>query len=303
MSPPDLADLEAFAAIVRTGSFRRAATERGVSPSALSYAIRNLEERLGMRLLNRTTRSVALTEAGEKLLRRLTPALQEIALAIDDVNSLRESPAGTIKINAPGPAVEHVLLPVLPAFMRAYPEVSVELRRDDALIDIVEAGFDAGVRFGEQLARDMIAVPIGPSLRYRVTATPSYVKSHGRPRHPNDLLAHSCIRHRFPGGSIFAWDFEKAGKSITITPESRITLNDPRHVLRMALEGIGYCRLLSGYVEEMLAEGRLVEVLADWSPPLPSWYLYYPSRRHVPTAMRAFLNFLAGQTWPTRKPA
>lgn len=297
MARPDLADLEAFAAIVRAGSFRRAATERGVSPSALSYAMRNLEERLGLRLLNRTTRSVALTEAGEKLLQRLQPALQDIAQAIDDVNSLREKPSGNIKINAPGPAIDHVLLPLLPAFLRVYPEVSVEFRRDDALIDIVEAGFDAGVRFGEQLARDMIAVPFGPKLRYVVAASPTYIKTHGKPRHPNDLLAHACIRHRFPGGSIFGWDFEKNGKSVTITPNSRVTLNDPRYGLRAALDGIGFCRLLSDYVKEPLAKGKLVEVLADWSPVLPSWYLYYPSRRHVPTALRAFLDFLARQTW------
>lgn len=297
ISQPDLADLEAFAAVARTGSFRQAATERGVSPSALSHAIRSLEERLGLRLLNRTTRSVALTEAGETLLQRLRPALQEIAQAIDDVNSLRETPSGTVKINAPGPAVDHVLLPLLPAFLRAYPEVNVEFRRDDALIDIVEAGFDAGMRFGEQLARDMIAVPVGPKLRYVVAAAPAYIEAHGRPRHPNELLAQACIRHRFPGGSIFAWDFEKNGKTLSITPESRVTLNDPRYALRAGLDGIGFIRLLSDYVKAPVAEGRLVEVLADWSPTLPSWYLYYPSRRHVPTAMRAFLDFVTKQKW------
>ena len=288
-----LTDLEAFAAVAKAGNFRRAATERGVSPSALSQAIRNLEERLGTRVLNRTTRSVALTEAGEHLLRRVNPALQEIAHAIDDVNNFRETPSGTVRINAPGPAVEHVLMPILAPFLRAYPEISVEFRRDDALVDIVAEGFDAGVRFGEQLAQDMIAVPIGPKLRYVVAGSPRYIDKHGAPREPSDLLSHSCIRHRFPGGGIFTWDFEKAGKSLTITPKGRVVLNDPRHVLRAALDHLGFTYLLEEYVKDHIESGRLVEVLADWSRILPSWYLYYPSRRHVPTAMRAFLNFMS----------
>jgi DNA-binding transcriptional LysR family regulator len=297
MKSPGLSDLEAFAAVARTGSFRRAATERGVSASALSQSVRSLEERLGLRLLNRTTRSVALTQAGERLLDRLRPALQEIAEAIDDVNSFRATPSGAVRINAPAPAIDHVLMPVLARFLRAYPEISVEFKRDEALVDIVEQGFDAGVRFGEELARDMIAMPIGPRLRYAVAVSPELIERYGVPRHPKDLLARPCVRYRFSGGTMSTWTFEKDGEIVAVSPEGRVTLGDPRHALRAAIDGLGFIRLLREYVREAIAEGQLVEVLADWNPMLPSWYLYYPSRRHVPAAMRAFLDFLVRQKW------
>ena len=298
MKGVSLVDLEVFAAIARTGSFRKAATERGVSASALSQAMRNLEERLGVRLLNRTTRSVAPTEAGERLLRQLGPALDQIGEAVDQVNRFRQTPAGAVRINAPAPAVEHVLAPLIKPFLQAYPEVALEIISDAALVDIVEQGFDAGVRFGEELARDMIAVPLGPSLRYAVVGAPDYIARHGRPHEPTDLLTHACIRHRFPGGTIFGWEFEKAGQQVTIVPEGRLTLNDARHVTQAAIDGLGLARVLEDFVREPLAAGRLVELLADWSPRIPSWFLYYPSRRHVPAALRAFLDFIRKRKWP-----
>jgi DNA-binding transcriptional LysR family regulator len=288
-----LSDLEIFAAIARTRSFRRAAIERGVSASALSQAMRNLEDRLGTRLLNRTTRSVAPTAAGEQLLSRLGPAFSEIAQAVDHVNAFRQTPAGTVRINAPQPAVEYCLRPLFKPFLEAYPEIKLEVIADAALVDIVKEGFDAGVRFGEEMAQDMVAVPLGPSQRYVVVGSSRYLAKHGTPRQPKELLGHSCIRHRFPGGTIFSWDFKKAGKSVTIVPEGSLTVNDGHHAVRGAIDGIGLARVLEDYVRLPLAAGEVEEVLRDWSARIPGWFLYYPSRRYVPAAMRAFLNFIA----------
>lgn len=295
MKSVNIGDLETFTAIARCGSFRKAATERGVSASALSQTMRQLEDRLGVRLLNRTTRSVALTQAGERLLGRLSPALDQVHEAVDEVNSFRQTPTGTVRINAPAPAVEHILAPLITPFLQEYPELGLEIISDAAMVDIVAGGFDAGVRFGKQLARDMIAVPLGPSLRYVVVGSPSYLALHGTPRKPADLLAHACIRQRFPGGTIFNWEFEKASKTETITPEGRLTLNDARHIAQAATDGLGLGRVLEEFVRPPLFEGRLVEVLADWSPRIPSWYLYYVSRRHTPAALRAFLDFIRRQ--------
>lgn len=292
MRSVSLSELEIFAAIARARSFRRAATERGVSASALSQALRNLEERLGVRLLNRTTRSVALTEAGEALLRRLRPALDDVGEAIAAVYAFRGTPAGTLRINAPAPAVEFILGPLIAPFLEAYPDITLEIVTDAAFIDIVESGFDAGVRFGEELARDMIAVPLGPPLDYAVLAAPAYLAKRGRPAGPDDLIGHTCIRQRFPGGSIFEWRFEKAGRAVSIHPEGRLTVSDSRQAIRAAREGVGLARTLVDYARDDLKAGRLVRVLQDWCPPLPSWFLYYPSRRQLPPAMRAFLDFI-----------
>jgi DNA-binding transcriptional LysR family regulator len=292
MKSVDIGDLEVFAAIARSRSFRKAATERGVSASALSQTMRQLEERLGVRLLNRTTRSVALTQAGERLLGRLVPALDQVQEAVDEINSFRQTPTGTVRINAPAPAVEHILAPLINPFLKEYPEISLEIISDAAKVDIVAEGFDAGVRFGKQLARDMIAVPLGPSLRYVVVGSPDYLAKYGTLQNPADLLTHVCIRQRFPGGTIFIWEFEKTRKKETITPEGRLTLNDARHITRAAMDGLGLARVLEDFVREPLSDHRLVEVLADWSPRIPSWYLYYPSRRHTPVALRVFLEFI-----------
>jgi DNA-binding transcriptional LysR family regulator len=293
MKGPNLAELEVFVAVAEARSFRKAATDRGVTASALSQSLRNLEERLGVRLLNRTTRSVAPTEAGEQLLTRLRPALSEVGDAVDAVNSFRHKPTGTVRINAPAPAIEFILAPMAKPFLEAYPDVALELISDAAKIDIVGSGFDAGVRFDQELARDMIAVPLGPSLRYIVIGTPAYLEAQGSPLEPDDLLQHFCIRQRFPGGMIFSWKFEKEGRSVTIVPDGRLTVNDAHQAVRVAGDGLGLARVLEDYASPLVEAGRVVTVLDDWCPRIPSWYLYYPSRKQMPSAMRAFLDFIA----------
>ena len=293
MKKPSLDDLETFAAVARTRSFRKAAKERGVTGSAISQAVRNLEEDLGVRLLNRTTRSVAATEAGEQLLRRLRPAFAEVAGALEGIDGFRRTPAGSVRINAPAPAVEFMLAPLVGPFLAAYPDVTLEIISDAAKVDIVEGRFDAGVRFGEELALDMVAVPLGPPLRYVVVGAPAYLERQGTPREPSDLLRHQCLRLRFPSGSIFAWDFEKAGRAVTIAPEGRLVVSDAWHLVRAAVAGLGLARVLDDYARRPLAAGELVEVLGDWCPRIPSWFLYYPSRRQLPPATRAFLDFIA----------
>jgi len=295
MKGPVLAELEAFAAVAQARSFRKAATARGVSPSALSQSLRQLEERLGVRLLNRTTRSVAPTEAGAALLEKLAPALREVAEAVEEAQALGGRPAGTVRINAPAPAVEFVLAPLARDFLAACPEVSLELVSDAARIDIVGGGFDAGVRFGRELARDMIAVPISPALRYVVIAAPAYLAAHGTPRRPEALLAHACLRQRFPGGSVFAWSFERRGRALSLQPAGRLTLSDGRSLVQAAAAGLGLAFVLEDYARPALAGGQVVTVLDDWCPRLPQWFLYYPSRRQMPSGFRAFLDFLAAR--------
>lgn len=292
MKPVRLDHLETFALIARCGGFRAAAGERGVSSSVMSQTMGALEQALGLRLLNRTTRSVRVTEAGERLLQRLRPALDDIRLALADLDQLREKPSGSLRINAPGPAVDHVLCPLAFAFMDAHPDVRVEIVSDAAIIDIVEEGFDAGVRFGQQLAQDMIAVPLGKPLRYAIVASPGYISRQGRPETPFDLIRHSCIRRRYPGGSLATWAFEKAGESVEISPEGRLTLSSASAELQAAFAGQGIAHVFDDYARAAIDEGRLVELLTDWSPRLPSWFLYYPSKRHNSAAMLAFLDFV-----------
>lgn len=293
-----LDSLEIFGDVVRHGGFRAAAVSRGVSSSAISQSINALEEALGIRLLHRTTRSVAPTEAGERLLELLTPALQDIRVALDHLNQFRENPSGTVRINAPGPAVDHVLLPLALEFMQTHPGVSIDIVSDAAIVDIVEQGFDAGVRFGNQLAQDMIAVPLGPSLQYAIVASPDYLRQHPAPASPGELARHECIRRRFPGGTIVTWKFSKDGDDHEIMPKGRLTLSSAHQELQAALAGAGFAHLLQDYVHEHVQHGRLVEVLADWKQKLPSWYLYYPSRRHTGAAMRAFLDYIRDYQWP-----
>lgn len=297
MTPPRLDSLDAFAAVVRCGGFRAAAAARGVSSSALSQTVAGLEAALGLRLLNRTTRSVAPTEAGARLLERLAPALDDIRLAIEDLDQLRESPSGTVRINAPGPAADHVLCPLAFDFMRRYPQVKVEIISDAAIVDIVSRGFDAGVRFGQQVEKDMIAVPLGPPLRYAIVASPEYLRRRGSPATPHDLVRHDGIRRRFPGGTLVTWRFEKKGEAFDVTPEGRLTLSTAHQELQAALEGQGLAHVFEDYAREHIARGALVEVLRDWSPRLPSWFLYYPNRRHMGAAMRAFLDHLRAHDW------
>jgi DNA-binding transcriptional LysR family regulator len=292
MPPIRLDHLETFALIVKAGGFRAAALERGVSSSVMSQTMSALEQAAGIRLLNRTTRSVALTEAGERLLERLLPALDDIRLSLVELDRLREKPSGTLRINAPAPAVDHVLCPLAFAFLEAYPDVKIEIVSDAALVDIVGQGFDAGVRFGQQLAQDMIAVPLGRPLRYVIVAPPTYLASRERPRLPADLWGHNCIRRRYPGGALAEWVFEKEGEAVEIVPEGRLTLSSAHQELQAALAGQGIAHLLDEYARAYIDDGRLEELLTDWSPQLPSWFLYYPNKLHHSAAMQAFLGFV-----------
>jgi DNA-binding transcriptional LysR family regulator len=285
------ADLTTFLAIARYRSFRAAAVELGVTASALSHSLRNLEERLDLRLFNRTTRSVALTEAGERLLARITPAFRDITDALDDLNTLRGKPAGTLRLNAAKQSAQLVLLPAVTKFLRAYPDVKVELATSDALVDMVSAGFDAGVRFGETIAADMIAVPIGPRHRFAVVASPDYFKERKKPVTPHDLSALPCIRFRFAGGSFYRWEFERGGIELAIEVDGPLTLNDQDLMLEAALEGTGLAFVFEAQAAELIKQKKLVRVLADWCPAYPGFFLYYPSRRQLPAVLRAFIDF------------
>ena len=286
-----LADLTTFLAIARHRSFRAAAAELGVSASALSHSLRKLEERLDLRLFNRTTRSVALTEAGERLHGRITPAFRDIADSLDDLNTLRGKPAGTLRLNAAKQSAQLVGLPVVTKFLRAYPDVKVELVTNDALVDMVSAGFDAGVRFGEIIAADMIAVPIGPRHRSAVVASPAFFKKRKKPVTPHDLSALPCIRYRFASGSFYRWEFERAGIELAIEVDGPLTLNDQDLMLQAALDGVGLAYVFEAQAAELIEQKKLVRVLADWCPAYPGFFLYYPSRRQLPTVLRAFIDF------------
>ncbi len=301
MNPIRLDSFDVFVSIVRCGGFRAAALERGVSSSALSQTMSALEEALGIRLLNRTTRSVSPTEAGQRLLERLAPALNDIRLAVAEVDELRDTPSGTLRINAPAPAVDHYLCPLAFDFMDAYREVNIDIISDAAVIDIVEQGFDAGVRFGKQLAQDMIALPLGPALRYAIVASPGYVEKHGRPQVPDDLARHDCIKRRFPGGTLATWRFTDGEDEIEVTPTGRLLVSSAHNELQAALAGRGIAHIFDDYARPHIRNGGLVELLPDWSPALPHWFLYYPSRRFPSAAMRAFLDYVRRYDWEARR--
>jgi DNA-binding transcriptional LysR family regulator len=293
MSGIDLRNLEAFLAVARTRNFRRAALESRVSASSLSQRLRAMEERLGVRLLNRTTRSVALTEAGELLLARAGPAIEEVSGAMEDVRGLRAAPSGRLRINAPPPAIDLVLAPMVAPFVAAYPQIDLEIVGESSFVDIVAQGFDAGVRYGEHLARDMIAVPLGPPQRYAVVASPNYIARHGRPEHPKDLLDHGCIRIRFGRGQLLELEFEKARQVVKVSPPAKLIVNYPALAQRAARDGIGFWMTFEGYAREGIESGALVSVLDDWCEPFPGPFLYYPSRRQTPPALAAFVAFVA----------
>jgi len=292
MSGIDLRNLEAFLAVARTRNFRRAALESRVSASSLSQRLRAMEERLGVRLLNRTTRSVALTEAGELLLARAGPAIEEVSGAMEDVRGLRAAPSGRLRINAPPPAIDLVLAPMVAPFVAAYPQIDLEIVGESSFVDIVAQGFDAGVRYGEHLARDMIAVPLGPPQRYAVVASPNYIARHGRPEHPKDLLDHGCIRIRFGRGQLLELEFEKARQVVKVSPPAKLIVNYPALAQRAARDGIGFWMTFEGYAREGIESGALVSVLDDWCPPFPGPFLYYPSRHQPPPALAAFVAFV-----------
>ena len=291
MARVDSSDLAGFLAIARHRSFKAASVELGVTPSALSHALRTVEERLGLRLLNRTTRSVALTEAGERLFSRISPAFRDIEDALEDLNTFRGKPAGTLRINSARQSARLVLIPIITKFLKAYPDIRVDLVINDALVDVVSAGFDAGVRFGETIAADMIAVPVGPRHRFAVVGSPGYFKMHKAPVTPHDLSKLPCIRYRFSSGAMYRWEFERGGIELDIEVDGPLTLGDQDLMLEAALDGAGLAYVFEAQAEQLIARRKLVRVLADWCPAYPGFFLYYPSRRQVPAALRAFIDF------------
>jgi len=297
-----LADLVAFTAVARERSFRVAARKRAVSASSLSEAIRRLEERLGVRLLNRTTRSVTPTEAGDRLMERLTPAMSEIAVALDDINSFRDRVGGTLRLNVPTVAAMVVMPDIVNRFLKNYPGISVEIVAEDSFIDVLAAGFDAGIRYDERLEKDMIAVPIGPRQQSYVTAAaPAYLAANGTPRHPRDILEHRCIGHRFLSRSNAPWDFEKDGETIVISPSMVIATNSIDIERSAAVAGLGIIRTFREFLAPQLATGELVPILEEWETAFSGPFLYYASRRHMPGPLRAFVDFLNIEQRRTRE--
>ena len=285
----DLNDLLVFVAVAREHSFTRAAAQLGVSQSALSHTIRALEERLGIRLLTRTTRSVAPTAAGERLLERIGPRLAEVETELASLRELRDKPAGTIRITATEYAADAILLPKLAKLLPAYPDIKVEITVDYGLTDIVAQRYDAGVRSGEQVAKDMIAVRIGPDMRMAVVGTRGYFKTRPAPKRPQDLVDHNCIALRLPThGGVYAWEFEKAGRALKVRVDGQLICNTSAQMLSAALAGVGLAYVPEGLARPHLAHGRLARVLADWCLPYAGYHLYYPSRRQ-PSAAFALL--------------
>ncbi len=292
MALPGLPALDAFLVVARHGSFRRAAIERGVSPSALSHAIRGLEEALGVRLFNRTNRSVRITAAGEHLLRRIGPALGDIAEAVEQLGLYRDRAAGTLRLNVPRNAAELVVKPVMARFLAAYPDITLEVVSDDGMADIVAGGFDAGIRAGQHLGQDMISVPVGPPLRFAVVGSPVYFASRDAPRVPQDLRAHACIGRRYPSGARYAWVFTEGDETFEIDVSGPLIADDRVLIIAAALEGIGLAHIHEALVTDHLARGNLVRVLENWCPALPTFFLYYAGRRQLPTPLRAFIDMV-----------
>lgn len=290
-----IGDLDLFVAVARHRSFRGAAAETGLAASSLSDRVRALETGLGTRLLNRTTRSVGLTTAGAALLARLEPTLAELEAALDDAAGGGGTPSGLLRINAPRAAAQLVLPTLIARFLEAHPRVALELVVEDGFVDIVAAGFDAGVRYGESLAKDMIAVPIGPTQRYALVASPAFLARHGTPSTPGDLVDCPAICHRFPGGVALPWEFERGAEVVTLRPAVRLTCNDPQVELMSALDGVGVLFTFEGWVRTAVAEGGLVSLLEAWLPAFPGPFLYYASRRLVPPTLRAFIDFVRSE--------
>lgn len=290
MSQPNLTHLAVFAAVARRLSFQQAAADVGMSTSAVSHAIRGLEERLGVSLFNRTTRSVALTDAGRHFLDRLQPALRDVDEAVEAMNLFRASPSGTLRINTSRIGAQMAIGPVMARFLAAYPDLSLEVVEDNGLVDVVSAGFDAGVRFAEAVPEDMVAVPLGPPCRFVVVASHAWLQRNAAPVHPHDLLNHECVRYRFPSGRPALWEFEKDGRELELDVPGRLTVIEHELALRAALDGVGPAFLMDLSANDAIASGELVSLLEDWCPPLPALMLYYPRQRRISSALRAFID-------------
>jgi len=292
----DLADINAFVSVAKAGGFRDAARLRGGSASGLSEAVRRLEAALGVRLLNRTTRSVALTEAGRSLLERLQPALSEVEAALVAVDSFRDRPAGLLRLNVPVSAAVLVLPRLAPPFLALYPEIRLEVIADDNFVDLLAAGCDAGIRYDERLEQDMIAVPIGPRRqRFAAAAAPAYLDRRGRPEHPRDLLGHACLLNRFASGALTLWEFEREGEIVRVDPSGPLVVSTgaASEIARaVAIAGGGIMYLFEDWLRPDLASGALEPVLEPWWPSFSGPFLYYPGRRLLPAPLRAFVDFV-----------
>ncbi|WP_186048621.1 LysR family transcriptional regulator [Burkholderia gladioli] len=296
----DLSDLHAFVAVARANGFRGAAQATGISASGLSEAVRRLETRLGVRLLNRTTRSVAPTEAGARLLSRLAPALDEVQSALDVVNGFRDRPAGTLRLNVPLSAARLVLPAIVPRFLAAYPEIRLEVAADESFVDVLAVGCDAGIRYEERLEQDMIAVPIGPRVqRMALGASPAYLDRRGRPAHPRELLQHECILGRFPGRATLPWDFVRDGEKLRIEPAGQLLVELGAAFdlgVDAALAGTGLVYLFEDWLRPHFDSGALERVLEPWWDSFSGPFLYYPGRRLVPAPLRAFIDFIRAES-------
>jgi DNA-binding transcriptional LysR family regulator len=297
MKREELSDLAVFLAVAEARSFTRAAATLGTSQSAISQIVRRLEAAMGLKLLTRNTRNVAPTEAGEQLVATLRPAFDEIDARLSALSVLRERPAGTVRITTSRHAAETILWPAVGRLLKDYPEVTVEISVDSHLTDIITDRFDAGIRLGEQVAKDMIAVRIGPELRMAVVGAPSYFSAHGRPETPHDLTTHACVNIRMQTkGGLYTWEFGHEGRDLHVRVEGRLILNDVPMILTAAAEGIGVACVLEDQAEAMLKMGRLERVLEDWCPPFSGYHLYYPDRRQLPPAFSLLVNALRYET-------
>lgn len=302
MSELELSGLTAFLAVADKRSFTAAAAALRVSPSAVSQTVRALEERVGVRLVQRTTRSVGLTEAGQRFVARLRPALLDVRAAFEALGELRDEPAGTLRLNVPRLAYRRLLEPHLGDFLAAHPKIHLELVIDDALVNIIDSGCDAGIRIGETLEREMVAVRVGPDESAAIVASPAYVAARGKPKRPRDLQQHDCINHRrIARGDIYRWEFTEAGKDVEVAVDGRFTANDNEALVAAALAGAGFAYVFESVVREHLAAGRLVRVLDAFCPPFPGLFLYYPSRAQLAPKLQALVAYLRART-PERPP-
>ncbi|WP_312233204.1 LysR family transcriptional regulator [Stutzerimonas nitrititolerans] len=293
MAQSKVNDLQAFVAVARDRSFTKAAARLGITPSALSHTMRALEERLGVRLLARTTRNVSTTEAGERLLRSIAPLFDQLAAEVEALGELRDKPAGTIRITCTDDSIEMSVRPMLAGFLREYPDITLEFYVDYGFTNVVEERFDAGIRLGEAISQDMIATRIGPDWRLVVVGAPEYLERNPLPETPYDLTRHACvnIRHR-PSGAIYAWEFEKDGQEVTVKVEGQLVFNSMPHVINAAVDGIGLAYVTEDLARPYLADGRLEVILSDWCPYFSGFHLYYPNRRQASPAFSAFVEAL-----------
>ncbi|MBY0573872.1 MAG: LysR family transcriptional regulator [Undibacterium sp.] len=287
----DLNALMVFARVAHWRSFRRAAQELHLTASALSHTVSKLEQSLGVRLLNRSTRSVSVSDAGARLLENLDPALNNIGWALESLNNDRERPIGRLKLNVPRSAAQLLLAPKLGAWSLRYPEVTLDIVTNDGLIDIVDQGYDAGIRFSERLQQDMIALPIGPQLPFSTCAAPSYLERFGTPKTPHDLLDHQCLQYRFPSGVHNIWEFQAQQKKLEVQTKGNLATDDFATIVRAAVDGAGICYTFDAYTAEEVEKGSLVRILEEWNPPAEHMYLYYPSRNNLSLSLRAFIDF------------